>query len=74
MPELERNTQINKVQTELLGIVKNNNWPITFSIGAVTSYASCNLDELIKEADSLMYKVKESGKNGIEYKIHEIPK
>lgn len=66
-------TAISKVQTELLSIVKNNNWPVTFSIGAVTSYKSCNLDELIKEADNLMYAVKESGKNRIEYKIHEIP-
>ncbi|KAF0144081.1 MAG: Uncharacterized protein FD156_2125 [Nitrospirae bacterium] len=64
---------INKVQSELLGLVKNNNWPVTFSIGAVTCYKSCTVDELIKEADNLMYAVKESGKNGIEYKIHEIP-
>jgi len=66
-------TAINKVQKELLGIVKNNNWPVTFSIGAVTCYKSCSLGELIKEADNLMYTVKASGKNGIEYKIHEIP-
>jgi diguanylate cyclase (GGDEF)-like protein len=66
-------TTINKVQTELLSIVKNSNWPVTFSIGTVTCYKSCNLDELIKEADNLMYSIKESGKNRIEYKIHEIP-
>jgi hypothetical protein len=28
---------------------------------------------LIKEVDKLMYTVKERGKNGIEYKIHETP-
>jgi len=66
-------TAINKVQRELLSIVKNNDWPVTFSIGAVTCYESCNLDELIKEVDKLMYTVKERGKNGIEYKIHETP-
>jgi diguanylate cyclase (GGDEF)-like protein len=66
-------TAINKVQRELLSIVKNNDWPVTFSIGAVTCYESCDLDELIKEVDKLMYTVKESGKNGIEYKIHETP-
>jgi diguanylate cyclase (GGDEF)-like protein len=64
-------TALNKVQKELLSIVKNNDWPVTFSIGAVTCYESCNLDELIKEVDKLMYTVKESGKNGIAYKIHE---
>jgi diguanylate cyclase (GGDEF)-like protein len=71
----EENAKIvlNKVQKELLGIVKNNNWPVTFSIGAVTCCKSCDLDELIKEADKLMYTVKESGKNRIEYKIHETP-
>ncbi len=66
-------TAINKVQKKLLSIVKNDYLPVTFSIGAVTCYKSCNLDELIKEADSLMYSVKRSGKNGIEFKIHEMP-
>ncbi|MBS1114197.1 MAG: hypothetical protein H6Q92_1960 [Nitrospirae bacterium] len=66
-------TAINKVQKELLSSVTNDKWPVTFSIGVVTCYKSCNLDELIKEADNLMYTVKASGKNGIEYKIHEIP-
>jgi diguanylate cyclase (GGDEF)-like protein len=53
---------ITKVQKHLLDFVKNNNWPVTFSIGAVTCYKSCNLDELIKEADNLMYTVKKAGK------------
>ena len=62
-------TAINKMQTELLRIVKNHNWPVTFSIGVLTCYKSCKLEELIKEADNLMYTAKESGKNKIEYKI-----
>jgi diguanylate cyclase (GGDEF)-like protein len=66
-------TALNNVQKELLSIVKNNDWPVTFSIGAVTCYELCNLDELIKEVDKLMYTVKERGKNGIKYKIHELP-
>lgn len=66
-------TAINKVKTELLNSIKDNNLSVTFSIGAVTCYKSCDLDELIKEADNLMYTVKESGKNRIEYKTHEIP-
>lgn len=70
--EEKAKTALNKVQTELLSIVKNNNWPVTFSIGAVTCYKSCKLDELVKEADNLMYAVKKSGKNRIEYKIYEI--
>ncbi len=67
----EENTKtiLNHIQTKLLDIVKENNWPVTFSIGAVTSYDAYDLDILIKEADHLMYKVKESGKNNIQYKI-----
>lgn len=61
-------TAISKVRVELLDIVKNGRWSVTFSIGAVTCYESRNLDELMKEADDLMYSVKESGKNRIEYK------
>jgi diguanylate cyclase (GGDEF)-like protein len=64
-------TALSKVQKELLNIVKDNNWPVTFSIGTITCYESCNLDELIKEVDKLMYTIKESGKNGIAYKIHD---
>jgi len=62
---------ISKVQKHLLNVAKKNNWAITFSIGAVTCYSSCELDELIKEADDLMYSAKASGKNRVAYKIHE---
>jgi diguanylate cyclase (GGDEF)-like protein len=61
---------IAKLQRHLLDIVtKNINWPITFSIGVVTCYKSCNLDELIKEVDDVMYSVKENGKNRIKFKL-----
>jgi diguanylate cyclase (GGDEF)-like protein len=68
--EVNAKTATDNVQKALLSIVKNNDWPITFSIGVVTCYKSCSIDDLIKEADALMYAVKESGKNRIEYKIH----
>ena len=72
--EVNAKAAINKVQEALLDMVKNKNWPITFSIGVVTCYKLCDVDELIKEADTLMYTVKKSGKNGIAYKIHGTPK
>ena len=69
----ERNAKaaISKVQKHLLNVAQENNWAITFSIGAITCYSSCELDELIKEADDLMYSAKASGKNRVAYKIHE---
>jgi len=62
---------IDKLQRHVLDIVaKNNTWPVTFSIGVVTCYKSCNLDELIKEVDDLMYSAKEGGKNRTKFKLH----
>jgi len=63
-------TALNKVRHYLLDMVHENNWPVTFSIGVVTCSESCKLDELIREADDLMYTVKASGKNRIENKVH----
>ncbi len=68
--EKNAQTALSKMQRELLVIVNNSRWSVTFSIGAVTCYKPCGLDELIKEADNLMYSVKKSGKNRIEFKIH----
>ncbi len=61
---------LNNLRHNLLEMAHENNWPITFSIGVVTCSESCKLDELIKEADNLMYTVKASGKNRIESKVH----
>jgi diguanylate cyclase (GGDEF)-like protein len=55
---------INKVQTQLLDEMKKNNWPVTFSIGAVTFLKPPeSVDEMIKKADDLMYSAKKNGKN-----------
>lgn len=73
MPETDDQnaiTAINKVRKRLLDRMQENNWPVTFSIGIVTCSEPCRLDELIREADDLMYTVKMSGKNRIEYKVH----
>ena len=70
--ESEAKIVISKMQKEILNVIKNNNWPITFSIGVITCYKLCSYANLIKQADHLMYTVKNSGKNRIEYKIYEI--
>lgn len=66
-------TVIEKLRRHLLDASKSNNWHITFSIGVVTCYERRGVDELLKEADKLMYSVKESGKDAIKYKIYVDP-
>lgn len=72
MPETNNQnviTAMNKLRKYLLDMAQQNNWPVTFSMGVVSCAGPCKLDGLIREADNLMYTVKESGKNRIEYKV-----
>ena len=63
---------ISKIQISLLEEMRKNKWPVTFSIGVVT-YINMpqTINELIKQADDLMYSVKNNGKNSISYSIYE---
>jgi diguanylate cyclase (GGDEF)-like protein len=55
-----------KLQKQLLGIMQNNQWHVTFSIGLATYHsAPGSVDETIKAADELMYHAKHNGKNNI---------
>lgn len=57
---------IEKLHISLLEAMKNNHWPVTFSIGMVTYLEPlANIREMVKKADDLMYQVKKSGKNNI---------
>jgi diguanylate cyclase (GGDEF)-like protein len=59
-------TLLEKIQNQLNQAMAARNWPISFSIGAVTyPKAPPGVDEAIKKADMLMYEVKRSGKNGL---------
>ena len=54
----------NKIRKELLNAAKNNNWPVSLSIGAtvvMSHYPS--LDRALKESDDLMYIAKSRGKD-----------
>jgi diguanylate cyclase (GGDEF)-like protein len=59
---------ISKVHANLGEIMKHGNWPVTFSMGAVTCvsppYAA---EQLINLADELMYAVKNSTKNDVRF-------
>jgi len=64
-------TVMTKVQNNLAAQLKQQNWNITFSIGLVNCTGqSCTSDDLLKEADKLMYEVKHSGKNRIKSEVY----
>ncbi len=53
-----------KIRSALLQNAKTNQWPIGFSIGvAIFPVAPKDINQGLKIADNLMYKVKHSGKN-----------
>ena len=74
LPETDQDAAkiaVSKIQCALLDEMRRNDWPVTFSIGALTCLdANITTDELIKRADDLMYAVKDNGKNGIRYAVY----
>jgi diguanylate cyclase (GGDEF)-like protein len=59
-------TAFSKIQEELERAATDHNWPIGFSIGvALFPNSPPSLDEALKIADSLMYRVKQTGKNDV---------
>jgi diguanylate cyclase (GGDEF)-like protein len=62
---------LRKIQTGCLEEMRQNNWPVTFSMGALTCLATPHkTDELLRMTDALMYPVKRNGKNAIKYSIY----
>ena len=62
---------LSKIQSGLLEEMRQKNWLITFSIGALTcKVAPPTTDELVKMADEVMYLVKHDGKNAIKYSTY----
>ncbi|NJD55611.1 MAG: GGDEF domain-containing protein [Nitrospirae bacterium] len=56
-----------KIREQLLGLARQHQWPVTFSIGVVTCNGLCDPDEIVRQADYLMCEVKRTGKNSIAY-------
>lgn len=54
------------LRQRLLKTMREKNWPVTFSIG-VASFATppADFDQMINEADALMYEVKHSGRDRV---------
>ncbi len=62
-------TVFTKIHDVLLQEMQKKNWPVTFSIGIITFIKPVeSLDEMLSQADKLMYQVKKEGKNSIKYK------
>jgi diguanylate cyclase (GGDEF)-like protein len=65
---------LSKIQSALLQAMQANDWPVTFSVGAMTfNTPLATAEEMIAKADELMYSVKLSGKNRIEHQFVDQP-
>lgn len=61
-------SKIRRVSAE---ITEREAWPIAFSMGGVTfTSPPPKVDEILRISDSLMYAVKNSGKNGIKHEMY----
>ena len=57
------------LKKSLDGAMHSNSWPVTFSIGVATfEQLPASIDQAIEFGDLLMYDVKKSGKNNIEFR------
>jgi diguanylate cyclase (GGDEF)-like protein len=61
---------IGRVQERLRTAMAMGQWPVTFSFGVLTCYhAACDVEELVRRADALMYRSKATGKDRITYDV-----
>ncbi|MFH1421963.1 MAG: GGDEF domain-containing protein, partial [Planctomycetota bacterium] len=76
LPEISSESALEatkKLQKVLLNKMKEENSPITFSIGLVTFIRPPDSveHEMLKRVDKIMYSVKENGKNNIKHELEE---
>jgi diguanylate cyclase (GGDEF)-like protein len=73
-PETNQNAAraiVNRLRNNLMVSMRENNWPVTFSIGVVTFVnLPGTVEDVVKIADTCMYKVKNSGKNNIACELY----
>jgi diguanylate cyclase (GGDEF)-like protein len=59
---------ISKLQAYLLKAMERHHWDVTFSMGVVTYYKhAASFNEVLQQADKLMYTAKQDGKNAIRF-------
>jgi diguanylate cyclase (GGDEF)-like protein len=65
----EARVVVSKVYSTLIEKMRQRNWPVTFSMGAVTcEFSPYSAEQLVNMADELMYEVKNSTKNDIRFR------
>jgi len=75
-PEISpESTQIvaKRVHDQLRAMVKDADWPVSFSMGIVVFTHSRPVDEMLRKADEAMYEVKHSGKDNFLIRIDDTP-
>ncbi|MBI1928984.1 GGDEF domain-containing protein [Candidatus Poribacteria bacterium] len=61
---------LDRLRKLLLDLMSEKGWPVTLSVGAMTFiHPPDSVDEMIRSADDLMYSVKQSSKNMIQYGV-----
>jgi GGDEF domain-containing protein len=59
---------VKSLRARLRDAMRAGGWPITFSIGAVTSAgAPDGIEPLLHRADELMYEVKQAGRDAVRF-------
>ena len=61
---------VGRIKQKLIEVVRDNGWPVTFSIGVATFIRPPgSIDEMIDAADAQKYFAKQNGKNRTRYKV-----
>ena len=61
---------VERVRDVIVDRLRRDDWLVTLSVGAVTLRdARVDIDELIQQADALMYRVKNAGKDSIHHEV-----
>lgn len=67
--QAEARVVVSKVYTNLMEKMRQRNWPVTFSMGAIScEFSPYSAEQLVNMADELMYEVKNSTKNNIRFR------
>ncbi len=73
LPETEADAArefINKLNVQLIDAMQKKNWPVTFSIGAMTFISPPDsVDDMVAKVDAIMYSVKKAGKNNMRFEV-----